>query len=369
MSIIQRYVLKLAAKNLFASLAIFCALFLIFDFFERVDHLIFEGASFWLTVNYFLLKIPLFVSLMLPVSMLVAVVLTLGILAKNSEIIAMRAAGLKIFWIARPLFMLAGGLSVFSILLNETLVPYTQRRQSEIYNIDIRQKDKRGGYSQENFWWRDKDKFYKVDMFDSRSNQMLGLSEFEINENFELARRTDAQSAHWIDELLGWSMSDGKEYKFSAQVKKPEANPEIAVKSFNKLPLPISTKPQTFYDVKMDPFSMSFFQLRKFINRQRDNGIPISGYLADLHAKISFPCVILIVTLVALPFCMRPARSSSLASGFLAAVILGFSYHLVHSLSLAFGRAELWPPMLAAWMANILLAFVGIVLSLGAEAP
>lgn len=369
MKILHRYIMRQTLKNLLGCLAVFTALFIIFDFFERIDHLIYDGASFWLTVYYFLLKIPLTVSLMLPVSMLVAVVLTLGMFAKNSELIAMRASGLKIFWIAQPIFIVAFCLSLFSIIIDETLVPYTQRRQREIYNIDIRQKDKRGGYNQENFWWRNKDTFYKVNMFDSRTSTMLGFSELQLDENFDIVQRTDAQYVNWLDELLGWSMSDGKEYKFKANLKKPASVPDVEAKSFSKLPLPIGEKPQAFYDVKTDPFSMGFFQLRRFIKRQTENGIPIGGYMADLYAKLSFPCVTLIVTLVALPFCIRPGRSSSLAVGFLAAVILSFSYHVVHSLSLALGRAELWPAFLAAWMANLLLAFIGLVLSLGAEAP
>ena len=94
MKILTRYILSLTLKNLLLSLMVFTLLFLVIDFFEHFDNIVGEGASVISTAQYFLFKIPLTVSLMLPVAMLLATMLTLGLLSKNSEITAMRAAGL-----------------------------------------------------------------------------------------------------------------------------------------------------------------------------------------------------------------------------------------------------------------------------------
>ena len=90
---------------------------------------------------------------------------------------------------------------------------------------------------------------------------------------------------------------------------------------------------------------------------------------ADLQAKISFPFIILVVSIVSLPFALRPARTGSMAFSFLAGLFIGFSYYAIHAFSVAMGRAELWNPFLAAWMANVVMLFVGTVLNLGAESP
>jgi len=140
-------------------------------------------------------------------------------------------------------------------------------------------------------------------------------------------------------------------------------------KKFRSFPLPISEKPEDFYDAKTDSQALSFRQLSKFIKQQTANGVAISGYLADLHAKISYPFIIFVVTFVVLPFALKPARSGSMAVSFIAGLIIGFAYYAVHSFSITMGRAELWPPIVAAWMANIIMGIVGIVLNLGAEAP
>jgi lipopolysaccharide export system permease protein len=88
-----------------------------------------------------------------------------------------------------------------------------------------------------------------------------------------------------------------------------------------------------------------------------------------MHSKLAFPFVIFITGLVVLPFTLRPARSGSMAFSSLAAIFVAFTYYAVDSFSISMGRAELLPPLLAAWMANILMGIVALVLNLGAEAP
>ena len=361
MKILHRYILAQLLRNLALSLLVFTSLFLIFDFFERIDNIVAEDASFLTGLKYFLYKIPLTVSLMLPVAMLVSTMLTIGLLSRHSEITAMRASGAPVLWLARPVFLTGLAVSLGALILNETLVPYATRRVKEIYNIDIRQKDKRGGYSQNDLWWREGNRFYSVDMFDSRTNTLHELTEFEITDRFEIGRRTDAERAVWVDAGLGWNMKQVTELRFTAD------RPEVT--RYQALPLPISEEPEEFYEFKTDPQTMSFRQLRRFIREQARNGISITGYIAELHGKIAFPFISFVVTLIALPFALKPARSGSLAVSFLAGLIIGFTYYAVDSFSIAMGRAELWPPVLAAWMANLLMGFVGFVLNLGAEAP
>lgn len=362
MKIIHRYIVGQLLRNLLISLIGFTFLFLVFDFFDRIDNIVAEDAAFWTSVRYFLYKIPLTITLMLPVAMLVSTMLTIGLLSKNSEFTAMRASGATVMWIARPVLALGFGVSLFALIVNETVVPYATRRVKEIYNIDIRQKDKRGGYSQSDIWWRSGNRFFSVGMFDSRTNQMLDLSEFRLNEDFSIIRRIDAAKTSWLNPSLGWSMRGVTDYRFG------EADvPEIT--RYPVLPLPLTDRPEEFYDVKTEPQTMSFRQLRRFIKQQAANGISITGYLADLHGKIAFPFISFIVTLIALPFALKPARSGSLAASFVAGLVIGFSYYAVDSFSIAMGRAEIWPPVLAAWTANILMGFVGLVLNLGTESP
>lgn len=362
MTIIHRYLLRQLVRNFGVTLIAFTFLFLVFDFFDHFDNLLAENATFGDSVRYFALKMPLTLNLMLPVAMLVATLFTIGMLSKNSEITAMRAAGLPILWLARPLLGFGLALSLLSLTLGETLVPYTQRRVREIYNIDIKKKDQKGAYSQSDFWWRNGKIFNSADIFDSRHNSLLEFSSFELDDRYRVQKRTDASQVDWVNPTLRWTMKGVTEYKFSA-------GQNVEAKKYNALPLLISEKPEDFYEVKTDTSTMSYRQLSKFLKQQKANGIPTTGYRTELLAKFSFPFIILIVTLVILPFSLKPARSGSLAMSFVAGLVIAFSYYAIHSFSIAMGNAELWPPLLAAWMANLVMGVVGLVLNWGAEAP
>ena len=361
MKILHRYIFELLIKNFAIGLSMFVFLFLIVDFFDRLDILLTDNSSLWLILQYFIFKLPLIVALMLPVALMFSTLFTFGLLSKSAEITAMRASGLTLIWLARPLLMLGLSLSIFSLLLGELVVPFAERRQKELYNLEIRQKDKRGGYSQTDFWWRNGQSFYAVDLFNSGSKTLHNLSHFELSPEWQVAKRTDATSVHWISGDLGWSMSNVARLHFDTT--------PVTIEKFSQLPLTISESPSDFYEFKDDPSTMSFSEIRHFIKNQRRNGIATRQYLPDMYSKLAFPLVIFITSMIVLPFTLLPARSGSMAFTSLAALFIAFAYFAVDSFSISMGRAELLPALLSAWMANILMGTVAIILNLGAEAP
>lgn len=361
MKLLHRYIFSLLVKNFCVGLAMFVFLFLLVDFFDRIDNVLAEKASLWLIIQYFAFKVPLFVNLMLPVALIFATLFTFGLLSKSSEITAMRASGVTLAWLARPLLIFGFVLSLLSLLLNEVIVPITERRQKELYNIEIRRKDARGGYNQADFWWRRGSHFYTISLFNSKTKSMQDLSDFEINQDWQVIRRTDAESARWVAPGLGWNMRTVSRFHFDGD--------QVKTERFPGLPLPIPESPRDFYEFNDEPSTMSFAELREFISNQRGNGIATAQYMPELYRKLAFPFVTFITALLVLPFTLLPARSGSMAASSLAAIFVAFTYYAVDSFSVAMGRAELLPPLLAAWSANIIMGLVAFILNAGSEAP
>jgi lipopolysaccharide export system permease protein len=362
MSIIHRYILSSLLRNLALCITLFAALFLVIDFFDRIDNIVAAGASFGSAIEYFLFKVPLTLNLMIPLAFLVATLFTLGTLSKNSELTAMRAAGLSTFYLARPIYIAGIIVSLLSIVFNETIVPTATRRVKEIYNIDIQKKDARGAYSQSNYWGRKNNRFINLNMFDSRTDSMMGISVFHVNSDFEVTRRTNAVQGNWISGTYGWMMKDMTEYRFSS-------NNQTEYEKRATFPLATSEEPESFYNVETDADTMSYRTFRKYIKRQADSGVATARLLTDLYAKISFPFITFIASFIALTFAIRPARSGNLAMSFVAGLVIGFSFYVLHSYSIAMGRAEILEPMIAAWLANIIMLGVGSVLYLGVDSP
>ncbi|MCC6221491.1 MAG: LPS export ABC transporter permease LptG [Deltaproteobacteria bacterium] len=359
-NILQGYIVRQFLNALVLCLAVSLSIFFVFDLFERINLFFKEYATFAQIASYMLFKIPLIAHLMTPVAVLIATLVSIGQLAQKSELTAMRACGVSMFRIALPLICIGALISAIMFISGETIVPWATNRVEEIYNFDIRKKAQTGKVSKANFWYRKDNKFYSIDFYDSRSATLQGVTIFEMTDNFALAGRIDAEEVVWKGPAMRWLMKNVVETSFNL-----EGRPNVS--RFQTLPLVISEKPKDFYEIKLRPETMSYWELGNYIEKLQREGGAVSKYLVDLNAKLSFPLITVIVILVAFPFALLPARSGSLTKSFIAGISLGFGYYFVHAFSTSLGAAELIPAFPAAWTATILLGCLGGYLIAGAD--
>lgn len=358
--ILHRYIFREFFSAFFVCILASTALFLVFDVFERSRTFLREDSS-WLQVSsYLFFKIPLIVHLMTPVAVLIAVLFSIGRLSQRSEITAMRSCGASIAFLITPLVVAGFVLSGLIFIAGETIVPTASARVEEIYQLDIKKKVEKGDYSKANFWHRNKNIFLSIGLYDSRNASLNAISLFEFDSNFELRRRIDAQRALWEGSSIGWLMENAVELTF-------QRTGETQMETYASIPLAISETPTDFYNIRRRPETMNYVELSQYIEKLKKDGVPITKYLVDRAAKISFPFVNVIVVLVAFSFSLVSARAGTMTKGFIAGISIGFSYHVIHAISLSLGSAELIPILPAAWTANFLLGCLGLYLVAGAE--
>ncbi len=359
-SVLDLYLIRQFLGVLFLCLFAATSLFLVFELFEKMRVFMGHQSTFVQALAYLLLKVPLIIHLMTPVAVLVAALLSVGRLSQLSEITAMRACGASILSLARPLLMAGALVAVLMFIAGETVVPWATRRSEEIYHLDIKKKDIKGNFSRTNFWYRENNKFYSIGYYDSRRKMLTGISTFEMDNNFGLQKRIDANEVTWsANPLIGWSMKNVVEIL-------PHGEGNFEVSSFYRAPLMLNKSPSDF-NMERSPETLSYQDLKAYLSKLSQEGVPVTKYLVDLAAKISFPLVNIIVVLVAFPFALIPARSGNLSASFVAGVSIGFGYYVVHAVSMSLGAAELLPVVLSAWTANIILGIIGGYLLAGAE--
>jgi lipopolysaccharide export system permease protein len=123
---------------------------------------------------------------------------------------------------------------------------------------------------------------------------------------------------------------------------------------------------QDFIQVHKPVASMSYRELSEYVARLEAAGFQVKKYLVDLYAKLSSPLENLIMVLIAIPFALQAPRGGRLSGVSLAIAIMA-AYLLVDRVAIAFARADLLPPFLGAWTANVI--FLGIGASLFIRAP
>jgi lipopolysaccharide export system permease protein len=108
---------------------------------------------------------------------------------------------------------------------------------------------------------------------------------------------------------------------------------------------------------------MGYLELKRYIRKLSGEGYDVTRYAADLHGKLAFSFVSLILVMIGVSFSVISERSAGRARSVGAGIIIGFSYWLVHAFALSLGRSGTIPPLLSAWTANILFCILAAILA------
>ena len=139
---------------------------------------------------------------------------------------------------------------------------------------------------------------------------------------------------------------------------------EVTVDAFTERMVSMPEQINDLIQVQKAPETMSFLELRGYITRLAETGHQVNKYLVQLDSKLSFPLIHVIMALVAIPFALASPRGGGRGVGIAVAILISVGYWVVNSVAIAFAKAELLPPMLGAWTANIIFAGLGAALFL-----
>jgi lipopolysaccharide export system permease protein len=357
-NVLTRYVLGAFMRVFAGALALAISLFLIVDFFNRIDDLL-RPHTTWLDIaSYFALKIPTVVTQIYPAAALMGVLISLGMMARRSEITAMRACGISVFQLAVPLLGATAMLSVLMLVWNEVVVPPTASRSQAIKNFVIKQKQLAGQYNARSLWFQTKEAFVNIDYFDANRQAVYGVTVYDISPRFEVERMIEVPVATWREGA--WQITSGV-------VRNLDTTGE-----YHEAPLPegafvLSDTPEELRSKRKKSYEYSFMDLKRQVDLVIARGMDASELLVDLHFKIASPFSGLVAVFLGFPLAVRGGRRQSIAYNISVALGVGFFYWVTMALFLSAGHAGRIPPIAAAWGANGLFGLVGSYFYLGQQ--
>jgi lipopolysaccharide export system permease protein len=355
MKIIDRYIAKEFLKLFALVLVSFTILYLIVDFFGRIRMFLSNDATARQIILHFGFGIPQIISHTIPVAVLLATLIAFGTFSRNNEVVAMRANGISIYRMTLPVLVLGIAISGAAFFFNEFVTPLANHKAKYIEFVEVKKQRRMGAFSQNQIWYRSRNAIYNFALFVPERNILKGVTIHHFDPDFNLVMRIDAKEASWNSDR--WILSDVMVTRFP-----PGDFPVI--ERHNKLPADITENPSDLQSVQKDADEMSFFELWSFIRKLRSEGYDATRYLVDLHGKIAFTLVSIILVVLGVSFSLRSERSGGVALSIGAGIIIGFSYWIVFALSISLGRSLTLPPFLAAWSANLLFAAASIALYL-----
>jgi lipopolysaccharide export system permease protein len=112
---------------------------------------------------------------------------------------------------------------------------------------------------------------------------------------------------------------------------------------------------------------MNLVELGDYIRTTESEGYDATPYRVDWHAKIAFPLVCIIMAVIAATIAGRGRRGENLVIVVVTGIGLAFCFWVLHGFSLSLGYAGMLPPLVAAWLPNMIFFLTAAVLLLRAE--
>lgn len=356
MTIVTRYLLREFAKVAVATTTGFMLLFMVIDFLERADEFLKYGTPVHEMLRYYLFSAPNIFLMISPVGALLAVLITVSLRARANEFTAFFAGGISIFRACAPILAGCAVIAALSLACSETLAPWTNRKAREILTLAVKPGRVDAQFSLNRYWIRGEHGILSAQVIDPGKQELHGFQYLEVDGDFRLVRRIDARSATFLSNGR-WVLRQGMEWRFPG---------DIAGATFAEKEISFPESLLAFLDGETPPEEMTYARLSDYIRDSIARGYDVRRYEVDLYAKLSYPLLNLIISLVAIPFVLRSPRSGGVWRSIGAGLFIGFICWTLLAASLSLGKKGLLPPLLAAWLPDLAIASAGAFLFRGA---
>ncbi|SHI51223.1 lipopolysaccharide export system permease protein [Malonomonas rubra DSM 5091] len=351
MKILNRFLLAHFLRILSLSGAAFVGIYLLIDFFENVSDFIDHKAVATDYFSYLFNSIPFIFVQILPLAILMSVVLTLGTLGRTNEVTAMRACGVSLWRIVRPLMMLALCLSIFQMALNEFVVPFNTKMLNDLKEIKL--KGKQLSLKRNELWYRDKNRIINIRVADPVNNNLHGVTIFIMDDSPKIVQRQEIQKLEYRDGR--WSTPFLTEWQFDTAYGDLKKVAELKNQQVD-----INREPNDFTRQAQQNNSLTFRELWQTVGKLDSEGIDSTHHRVEMHSRLAAPFTCLIMAFLGVPFALQRGRNSNIALGIGLSLSIGVVYFILQSLVTAFGYSGALPPILSAWAPNIIFLMVGV---------
>lgn len=353
---LDKFILKELIPSFFFGIVSFTIILVAGSLLFKIAELVIEqGISFGVVVRLFIYSLPQLMAYTIPMSCLLATLLGFGKMSANSEIVALKSAGLSFHRIVRPVIIMSIIVSLFALLLNETIVPLCEHARTNIMSYEVL-KQSPVAFKEKIFIKNEQggrlERVIYIDKMKLSNGDMKGILVQEFDEG-RLARITSAEAGRWVNG--SWWILNGHVYEMTknGDVKQ--------LYRFDKEALALNMTPKDVSKVSIKPKDMSMPELISVIKLYEKTGRDASALWMIFHVRLSVPWACVVLALVGAALGSRPQRSSS-SVGLGVSVLIVFVYYVILSFAQSFGEARMLPPLLAAWLANIIFFAIGLYL-------
>ncbi|MGA2855532.1 MAG: LPS export ABC transporter permease LptF [Candidatus Sulfotelmatobacter sp.] len=352
-TLLDDYVLRDFFIYLGMILATFLVLVLVFTLFELLGDILRNQVPAIVVAEYLLNVTPYLLYNVAPLVMLLAVLVTFGLMNRSNEITAIKATGISIYRIVTPVIVAAAVLATALFFADQFYLPHANKRQEALHN-QIKGKPPQTYLRPDRKWiFGQNNDIYYYQFLDPDRDQFGNVTVFQLDRaSFTITRRIHAERAHWADNLNRWIYEQGWDRSFNGSAIGNYRPFDVA--TFPELP----EAPSYFKKEVKQYTEMNYEELRRYIRDLQQSGFDVVRLRVQLHQKLSYPLITLIMAVLAIPFALT-AEKKGAVTGVAVAVLIAVFYTVVSRLFEAMGNLSQLPPGLAAWSPDLIFVLVG----------
>ncbi len=279
-------------------MASFIAIYLLIDFFEKIDNFLEKGKSMGLVLKFFTLNIPFIIEQMGPVCILLAGVVTLGILNHTNELIALKACGVPLRKITAPILWAGVLFTSLFLGMSQFILPKTVAETNHIWHKEVKGRVPLGIYRNGRYYYRGQEGFYSFARPDPHSTNFLFFSYASWSDDYRLTENIVAKEAEWKENI--WTLKYG-------QVQNAADEKNFSTQLFTAEQFGFPEVPDNFFVPQYHALEMSLLELYNETRRQRSDDERNKAW-AEFYGRISYTLLGLPLLFLGLPLLLMVYR-------------------------------------------------------------
>jgi LPS export ABC transporter permease LptG/LPS export ABC transporter permease LptF len=354
--VIDRYVLTSFTFYFVLLLTSLVLMTHVYTFFELLSDIVKNKIAMPRVLTYLAFLTPKLIYDSTPVSVLVSVLITLGVLTKHNEVTAFKATGVSLYRLAIPILVASAFLSASLFAFDHYYVPQANRKQDAIRN-EIKGRPVQTYLRPDRKWifGLGSSRIYYYKYFDPAEKVMLGVNVYELDPaNFRLVRHISAERARWERTLRKWIFENGWSRDFTPKGERFN-NFTGQATTFAELDEP----PDYFLKEVLQDKQMNFRQLAAYIRELQQSGFDTIALRVQFYKKFAVPLFAAIMALISIPFAFLVGNRGAMA-GVGISFGIAIAYWAISLLSEQIGNVNLLPAAVAAWSPDAVFTLAGL---------
>ena len=353
--ILDRYVLRRMFLIFFLVFSSLLLVFYIINILELIDNVIENKIPFSYVLKYDYYATPEIVTIIMPISILTAVLLTFSLMSKNNEVTAVQVSGISLFRLALPAVFLGLFLSLATFFIRENILPEANRQSARMLDVIHNRKSYADIEFARNWVLGSEKQIYFYNFYEKRRKRFINFNILYLDQGGRLLQRISARSASWQRENT-LRLSNGFVRSFKDNFPSKQ-------QLFKEMQL--QTRENQDYFTQKIKFSgaMNSSELKEYIRFLQKNHSDPLRYQAQLYNNYAFPFSSLVMVFIAIPFSFLMGNRGALF-GIGIAVGISMIYWGALGIFSSIGATGVFSPLLSAFAPLVIFSVISGILFL-----